>query len=469
MLLPMAGYSSEPGDRGRDDHLHAGRRGGLFVSLALAALCLGIALSAGVSGASARSEAPSHQQTDICGPISDDETWTIEDSPVTITCDAVLLPGVTLGIEPGVAVRFTAGVSLTISGTLHAIGLPSQPITFTSDLEEPAPGDWSGLHFVAGSSDSSLAWCVVEYATAGVRVKAGPGETVSPGFSNCVVRRNSAHGFELEGKASGCDEAQAQPAITGCTIERNGGSGIYGYGYGDKYNDCQPDLGTGGIYGTVSGSIIRDNQGSGIYLLSDLERYSLGDVRIKIEGNVISGNAAHGIHLDGDGLVQPLVENNLIYGNLGAGIQSDAYHHSTDLVVVNNTVHDNGGPGLAFNKSALLVRLTNNIISANDSYGLVCLTEGPLSSHNDLWLNAVGDYSGCTPGLTDISADPLLLDPAAGEFHLAFGSPCIDAGTGTDAPAVDFDGITRPQGGGVDIGAHEQGLWRIYLPIILRQ
>lgn len=465
----MAGYSSQSGKQSQDAQLHAGRCRGFFVSLALAALCLGIALSAGVAGASARSEMPHNRQTDICGLISDDDTWTAEDSPVTITCDAVLLPGVTLDIDPGVEVRFTAGVNLTISGTLQALGLPSQPITFTSDLEEPAPGDWSGLHFVAGSSESNLAWCVVEYATAGVVVLARPGNTVSPGFSDCILRRNSKHGFELEGYASECDAALAQPTIIGCRVEGNGGSGIYGFGHGDEDNGCEQYDATGGIGGTVVGNIIRDNQGQGIYLLSDLERYSLGEVWTTIGANVISDNAGHGVHLDGDGLVQPRMENNLIYGNLAAGIQSDAYHHSTDLYVVNNTVHDNGGPGLAFNKSALLVRLTNNIVSANGGYGLVCLTEGPLSSHNDLWLNAAGDYSGCTPGLTDISADPRLIDPLAGDFYLAFGSPCIDAGTSTDAPAVDFDGITRPQGGGVDIGAHEQGLWRLSLPITLRQ
>ncbi|NIV33017.1 MAG: hypothetical protein GWN58_27310, partial [Anaerolineae bacterium] len=257
--------------------------------------------------------------------------------------------------------------------------------------------------------------------------------------------------------------------IARCTIEHNGGCGIYGYGHGDRDQDCHPNPATGGIGGAVSGSTIRDNQDPGIHLLSDLERYSLGDVWIKIEANVISGNAGHGVHLDGDGPVRPPIENNLIYGNLDAGIQSDAYHHSTDLYIVNNTVHENGGNGLAFNKSALLVRLINNIVSANVGYGLVCLTEGPLCSHNDLWENASGDYSGCTPGITDIAADPLLRDPAAGDFHLEFGSPCIDAGTAANAPAADFEGIARPQGGGVDIGAHEHGYWWVYLPITLRE
>jgi hypothetical protein len=409
-------------------------------------------------------------QEDICGSISTDDIWTVAQSPVNVTCDSTLLLGLVLGIEPGVEVRFSPGVNLTISGTLSATGLPSQPITFTSGAEVPAPGDWNGLRFVAGSSDSSLAQCIVEYATIGVHVYAGPGDTVAPAFSDCIVRHNSLHGIQIEGYASECDAALAEPTISGSVVEGNGGCGIYGYGHGDKYNGCHPNLAAGGIGGTVSGSRIRHNQGPGIHLLSELDPYSLGDVWTTIEANAISGNAGHGVHLDGDGPVRPRIENNLLYGNEGAGFQTDAHHHSTDLFVVNNTVHDNGENGIAFNRSALLARLTNNIVSSNGGYGLVCLsTEVPQASHNDLWLNAAGDYSGCAPGISDIAANPLLLNPAAGDFHLLFGSPCIDAGTAADAPAVDFEGIVRPQGGGFDIGAHEHGCWWIYLPITLRE
>jgi hypothetical protein len=40
-------------------------------------------------------------------------------------------------------------------------------------------------------------------------------------------------------------------------------------------------------------------------------------------------------------------------------------------------------------------------------------------------------------------------------FHLTTGSPCIDAGTLTDAPATDMDGEVRPKGAGIDVGADE--------------
>jgi hypothetical protein len=465
----MAGYMLKLVRKGQDAPLLAGRRTGCLISLTLAVFWLGIVLSARTSGASAQPELLSSLHEDICGPISTDDTWTAAQSPFNVTCDSELLPGVTLVIDPGVEIRFAAGVGLTIMGTLDAIGVHSLPITFTSDLETQAPGDWDGLRFVAGSSGSRLAWCVVEYATVGVHIYADPGDTVSPAFSDCAVRHHSQDGFKLEGYASGCDEALAQPTIAGCTVEYNGGCGIYGYGHGDPYNGCN-EFTAGGIGGTVSGSEIRQNQASGICLRAQPERLDHGDAWTRIEANVISGNAGHGVHLYGDDPVRPRIENNLIYGNTGAGIQTDAKHEGTDLFVVNNTVASNGGDGMVFNRSALQVYLANNILFSNSGYGLVCNgAEDPQASHNDLWLNAGGNYSGCAPGISDISADPLLLDPAAGDFHLSLGSPCIDAGTSTDAPATDIEGITRPQGGGVDIGAHEHGHWRICLPITLRE
>ena len=115
----MAGYSLRLVRKGQDAPLLAGRRMGFFISLTLAVLCLGIALSAGTSAASGLRELPSSLHEDICGPISTDDTWTAAQSPFNVTCDTELLPGVTLEIEPGVEIRFAAGVGLTILGTLR--------------------------------------------------------------------------------------------------------------------------------------------------------------------------------------------------------------------------------------------------------------------------------------------------------------------------------------------------------------
>lgn len=55
----------------------------------------------------------------------------------------------------------------------------------------------------------------------------------------------------------------------------------------------------------------------------------------------------------------------------------------------------------------------------------------------------------------NITADPRFVDAASGNVHLLPGSPAIDAGVAIDGLTVDYDGVARPQGNGVDIGAFE--------------
>jgi MYXO-CTERM domain-containing protein len=47
--------------------------------------------------------------------------------------------------------------------------------------------------------------------------------------------------------------------------------------------------------------------------------------------------------------------------------------------------------------------------------------------------------------------------PDAGDYHLEEGCQAIDAGTPTDAPALDLENHVRPADAGFDIGAYEYG------------
>jgi len=61
------------------------------------------------------------------------------------------------------------------------------------------------------------------------------------------------------------------------------------------------------------------------------------------------------------------------------------------------------------------------------------------------------------PGANNkLGVDPKLLDAQNGDFHLAAGSPAIDAADPAAGNPTDFDGLARPQGSARDIGAYER-------------
>jgi hypothetical protein len=139
-----------------------------------------------------------------------------------------------------------------------------------------------------------------------------------------------------------------------------------------------------------------------------------------------------------------LVENNLVITDHWHGI---SFYGAIDCKIINNTVvdndnepepdpwimvtnHKNGTPS-----SGVTVR--NNI--SND----FSFEGGVAEDHNlEITMNQASTYFVNPSGGT-------------GNYHLISTSPSIDAGSNLLAPAIDKDGIARPQGTEFDIGCYE--------------
>jgi Arc/MetJ family transcription regulator len=193
--------------------------------------------------------------------------------------------------------------------------------------------------------------------------------------------------------------------------------------------------------------------GGGIYVQSSSTR---------IENNIISNNRAVG----GAGVSNfgSSTQGGSGGGAFGGGIYGATNSHNNTIVGNSATGGAGGfslGPGGAggygAGGGASLGTYTNDIFANNSAAGGTGGGSSPSGSNggsgaggldsgstavNCLYFNnASGDG---TTGTNPVTADPLFVDAANGNFHIQFASPAKGAGTPTAAPAIDMDGATRP-------------------------
>lgn len=155
--------------------------------------------------------------------------------------------------------------------------------------------------------------------------------------------------------------------------------------------------------------------------------------------------------------------NNVIAHNNG---KITIYGQNTS--VVNNTIADNYGGLMVWGNTAQASLVRNNVL-ANTYFGVMTGDGGTIAvlDYNDAWGNTLCDYCGLT-GTGNILLDPQFVNPTTGDYHIRFGSPAMNAGLNAGAPPLDRDGVVRPQGSRVDMGAYEVVIHGLYLPLTLK-
>ncbi len=328
------------------------------------------------------------------------------------------------------------------------------------------------------------------------------GETPNAVLSGFTLRNGrSDFGMPSFGNGGGIHILSSSPTIVGNMIINNqahdglGISVIFGSPLiqANTIQDnvrigCSGGVGGGGIkiLGASTAQILQNiianhsiwcGDGGGISL------FSAGTPVIR--GNIIKDNAVSGIFPCAQGggiwiidISDPLIIGNVITGNTagcGGGISWTITFGGRGPVLVNNTIADNHadqGSGIFADGLDAQAELVNNIIvGAPGQTAIFCGTFGdqipPKFKSNDVFSPSGNAYGGICADQTgmngNISADPLFVNPSAGDYHLQAGSPAIDAGDNTapNLPPTDLDGGPRILDGNgdgmavVDMGADE--------------
>jgi hypothetical protein len=228
--------------------------------------------------------------------------------------------------------------------------------------------------------------------------------------------------------------------------------------------------------------------------------YSTGKIVTNISNTIFEGNqsdfggglAVNEGDVDGGILNVTDCRFNLNQASQGAGINiSDVEANITSSLFSQNIATDPGtGGGISLNtvdSSAMVVNITNSTLVLNFGTlaGGIAAWEGGSEANlvtnlqNNIFFNPGFDNykiedgapelvslggnlssdDSMLPYLThekDISGEgnnPMMVDEDDEDYHLAAGSPCIDAGVNEGAPEYDLDGNSRF--GDVDMGAYE--------------
>ncbi len=232
---------------------------------------------------------------------------------------------------------------------------------------------------------------------------------------NCVINDNATTSATNVSAGGVLIKDRAEPVLAYCDISNNT---VFGDGAGVCVEDAGGELRRCTI--TNNTSISLEGRGGGVALLS-------GALPL-ITGCIIAGNSTTGAYSDGGGIwVQTaglVLENTTVYGNATQGIQPD-YGNA-------------GGIGMAtsfFSPHPITIERCI-VASSTRGAGMYLTGTGPLPVINccDVWNNAGGN-SVPVGGTGNFSQNPLLCDPAQGDYYLVPGSPC-EAGNHPGGPGT---------------------------------
>ncbi|MEZ6135593.1 MAG: CARDB domain-containing protein [Pirellulaceae bacterium] len=227
---------------------------------------------------------------EVAGVFGQDDTWS---GTIRVTGDVRFDPGAKLTIAPGTVVKFDSGRSLDVRGLLNAIATASEPIVFTSSLDDsvgedltpgevgvPLRGHWEALYLNNGDAGVNLAHAEVRYA----------GRTNGPTSGSFVAAVGLAKGTSAlndvlitDVASTGVYIAGSDPALDRVTVQRAGGVAFH------QTIGANPSYSQLAASGTAGNRVQHDGGG----IASD-RTWDFGGLPVHLGGTIVIGASQAG-------------------------------------------------------------------------------------------------------------------------------------------------------------------------------
>jgi len=327
--------------------------------------------------------------------IYSDETWS---TSMSVPCNVVVEPGVTLTIQSNLPLLFEANKGLRIQGKLTAIDAFFDAVNHSNK--------WKGIRFDDSSDDnSSIEYCTISYALNGIDLYDASPSISHTTINNCynygITMNNSnteINNCAFNNNKSGIQCINSSPSISNNTTINH--CNIYGIrltGSNGSINDTNIDdcwigifVSSGspqishtdisncssyGISVNNSESMIKYCNITNNYIGLKCENSYSMPSSPKIKYNDILSNSSHTVYLDNS---NPRCEHNE-FNSSNNGYGMYCYNESSPMIVEENHISYNGETGIycEANSSPFFILYEiggNNYIESNGGHGVYAKT-----------------------------------------------------------------------------------------------
>jgi len=345
-----------------------------------------------------------------------------------------------------------------------AQGTYAENVVVNTSKQVVLQGGWNAS-FSTRSGDPTLT--TITSPSYGITAaRAGAGQTISLTVSGFRLTGAGSGGYDIGGgvSASATGGGVVTVNVDNCLITGNGGSNAHGAGVGATAN------GTGSVVNLnvnrtrIVGNAVTFYYGGAMFLGADTG----GAINAQLTNTLIANNSAMyggGIYIATAGMpccstllspgavnltsLNSTISNNLAWqysyygGGTGGGLMVDGSVGAVSLDFRNSIVYGNNATDVT-TRDIYLDRMAGGTMNLNATYSDIGVV-----------FNEATDPAAVTLGAGTISADPVFVGAAGGDYRPSANSPAVDSGTASGAPAIDLDGNVRPIGSGIDMGAYE--------------